>query len=60
MDEPSIAEILAVLKAEEIKETIMDALPTAFMVIVLTVVFSFLIYPVSMILVPNQLRVLVL
>jgi hypothetical protein len=50
MNEPSIAEILAVLRAEEIKETIMDALPSAFMVIVLSAVFSFLIYPVSMIL----------
>jgi hypothetical protein len=50
MNEPTIAEILAVLKAEEYKETITDALPTAFMVIMLSVVFSFLIYPVSMIL----------
>jgi hypothetical protein len=50
MNEPTIAEILAVLKAEEIKETITDALPAAFMVIVLSAVFSFLMYPVSMIL----------
>ena len=50
MNEPTIAEILAVLKAEEIKETITDALPVAFMVIVLSAVFSFLMYPVSMIL----------
>ncbi|MCX6143553.1 MAG: hypothetical protein NTZ35_10050 [Ignavibacteriales bacterium] len=50
MNEPTIAEILAVLKAEEIKETITDALPAAFMVIVLSAVFSFLIYPVSVIL----------
>jgi hypothetical protein len=50
MNEPTIAEILAVLKAEEYKETITDALPSAFMVIMLSVVFSFLIYPVSMIL----------
>ena len=50
MNEPSIAEILAVLKVEEIKETITDVLPTAFMVIVLSGIFSFLVYPVSMIL----------
>jgi hypothetical protein len=50
MNEPTIAEILAVLKAEEIKETIMGSLPSAFMVIILSAVFSFLIYPVSMIL----------
>lgn len=50
MNEPAIAEILAVLKAEEIKETIMDALPAAFMVIFLSVIFSFLVYPISMIL----------
>jgi hypothetical protein len=50
MNEPTIAEILAVLKAEEIKETITDSLPSAFMVIVLSAVFSFLMYPVSMIL----------
>lgn len=50
MNEPTIAEILAVLKAKEIKETITDVLPPAFMVIVLSVVFSFLVYPVSMIL----------
>jgi hypothetical protein len=50
MNEPTIAEILAVLKAEEIKETITDSLAPAFMVIILSAVFSFLIYPVSMIL----------
>jgi len=50
MNEPTIAEILAVLKAEEIKETITDSLPSALMVIVLSGVFSFLVYPVSMIL----------
>ena len=50
MNEPTIAEILAVLKAEEIKETITDALPAAFLVIALSAIFSFLIYPVSMIL----------
>lgn len=33
---------------EEIKETITDALPSAFMVIVLSAVLSFLFYPVSM------------
>ena len=50
MNEPTIAEILAVLKAEEIKETVMDSLPPAFIVIVLSGIFSFLVYPVSMIL----------
>jgi hypothetical protein len=50
MNEPTIAEILAVLKAEEIKETITDSLPSALMVIVLSGIFSFLVYPVSMIL----------
>jgi hypothetical protein len=50
MNEPTIAEILAVLKAEEVKETITDSLPPAFMLIGLSAVFSFLIYPVSMIL----------
>jgi hypothetical protein len=50
MNEPTIAEILAVLKAEEIKETITAALPSALIVIVLSVIFSFLVYPVSMIL----------
>jgi hypothetical protein len=50
MNEPTIAEILAVLKAEEIKEAVIDALPSAFMVILLSAVFSFLVYPVSMIL----------
>ena len=50
MNEPTIAEILAVLKAEEIKETITDALPPALMVIFLSAIFSFLVYPVSMIL----------
>jgi hypothetical protein len=50
MNEPTIAEILAVLKAEEIKETVTGSLAPAFMVIVLSAVFSFLIYPVSMIL----------
>jgi hypothetical protein len=50
MNEPTIAEILAALKAEEIKETITDSLPTALMVIGLSAVFSFLVYPVSMIL----------
>jgi hypothetical protein len=50
MNEPTIAEILVVLKAEEIKETIMEALPVSLMVIVLSAIFSFLVYPVSMIL----------
>jgi len=50
MIEPRIADILSVLKAKEIKETITDVLPSAFIVIVLSVVFSFLVYPVSMIL----------
>jgi hypothetical protein len=50
MNEPTIPEILAALKAEEIKETIMDSLPVAFIVIVLSALFSFLVYPVSMIL----------
>ena len=50
MNEPTIAEILAVLKAEEIKETVTDALPSALMIIFLSAIFSFLIYPVSMIL----------
>jgi len=45
-----MAEILAVLKAEEIKETVMDSLPPAFIVIILSGIFSFLVYPVSMIL----------
>ena len=50
MNEPTRAEILAVLKAEEIKETVTDALPSALMIIFLSAIFSFLIYPVSMIL----------
>jgi hypothetical protein len=50
MNEPTIAEILVVLKTEEIKETIMEALPASLMVIVLSAIFSFLVYPVSMIL----------
>jgi hypothetical protein len=50
MNEPTIPEILAALKSEEIKETIVDALPVAVIVIFLSVFFSFLIYPVSMIL----------
>jgi hypothetical protein len=50
MNGPTPAEILSALKAEEIKETIMDALPAAFLVIVLSALFSFLVYPVSMIL----------
>lgn len=50
MNEPTIAEILAALKPEEIKETITDALPVALLTIFLSVVFSLLMYPVSMIL----------
>jgi hypothetical protein len=50
MNGPTLAEILSALKAEEVKETIMDALPAAFLVIVLSALFSFLVYPVSMIL----------
>ena len=50
MNEPTIAEILAALKPEEIKETITDSLPLSLLVIVLSFVFSLLMYPVSMIL----------
>ena len=50
MNEPTMAEILAALEAEEVKETITEALPASVIVIFLSVVFSFLMYPVSMIL----------
>jgi predicted branched-subunit amino acid permease len=50
MNEPTIAEILAALKPEEIKETVTDALPVSLLTIALSVVFSLLMYPVSMIL----------
>ena len=49
MNEPTIPEILAALKPEEVKETIASAVPSALVVIVLSIVFSFLVYPISMI-----------
>ena len=50
MNEPTIPEILAAVKPEEIKETLAGALPVALLVLLLSVVFSFLVYPISMIL----------
>lgn len=50
MNEPTIAEILRALTPAETKDAIIEALPGALIVIVLSLVFSLLTYPVSMIL----------
>jgi hypothetical protein len=50
MNEPTIAEILRALTPAETKYAVIEALPGALIVIVLSLVFSLLTYPVSMIL----------
>lgn len=49
MNEPMISEAISALTKAEIKEEIKNGLPAAVVVIVLSLIFSLLIYPVSMI-----------